>query len=228
MASYQPLQERAYDYLKERILSGEIEEGVFYSEAKVGSEIGVSRTPMRAAILRLVQEGYIENIPNKGFHLKPITIEDIEEVYRVRCAVEGYCGSLLQRNITTAEGKAVLKALEENYSHMEDLEDKYVKDPSDRSLQEAIVKDDLLFHQMIIEFSGSEHLMEIFRTHRQMISRLIRQGNDKMLRAGRILTEHRAIIDALKDPDGRKIYNAVEYHLGSTREVSTEILNKRA
>ena len=52
-------------------------DGQIYSQTQAASQIGVSRTPMRDALQRLEQEGYIEIIPSKGFQLKPITVDGI-------------------------------------------------------------------------------------------------------------------------------------------------------
>ena len=64
-----PLQIRAYEHLREMIEENQLEDGVIYSETRLAKEIGVSRTPMRDALQKLEQEGLIEILPSRGFHL---------------------------------------------------------------------------------------------------------------------------------------------------------------
>jgi len=89
MQTAQPLQIRAYESLKQMILEGQFTAGEIYSETKTSKELGLSRTPMRDAIQRLSQEGYIDVIPSKGFMLHEMTRRDLEDTYQVRCALEG-------------------------------------------------------------------------------------------------------------------------------------------
>ena len=67
MPNYEPLQERAFTYLKKLIASGGLTPGVIYSETRIASEIGISRTPVKDALVRLSQDKYIDIIPSKGF-----------------------------------------------------------------------------------------------------------------------------------------------------------------
>ena len=60
MKSTQLLQSKAYDYLKDLILNDKLEHGVIYSQKKVAEELGISKTPLRDAVLRLEQERYID------------------------------------------------------------------------------------------------------------------------------------------------------------------------
>lgn len=90
MATFKRLQEQAYDYLKELILSGEMIENEIYSETKLASEIGISRTPIRDALQRLSQDGFIDIIPSKGFRIHQITANEIVEIFQIRSAIEGF------------------------------------------------------------------------------------------------------------------------------------------
>lgn len=67
MTEFRLLQAKAYEYLKESILRKELEFGVTYSETKLARELNISRTPMRDALHRLAQEGYIDIVPSKDF-----------------------------------------------------------------------------------------------------------------------------------------------------------------
>lgn len=107
-----PLQVQAYDYLKEMILSGKLEPGVLYSETRMSAEIGVSRTPMREAIQCLSQDGYITVVPSKGFMLRSLNEQDMEESIQIRCAIEGFCVQVIATEAEIKKGQKLLAELE--------------------------------------------------------------------------------------------------------------------
>ena len=82
----------AYEHIKNMVLEGKMEYGEIYSETKIAKEIGISRTPVRDAIQYLSQEKYIDILPNKGFCLHKMGIQDFVDTNQIRTAIEGYCG----------------------------------------------------------------------------------------------------------------------------------------
>lgn len=82
-----PLQIQAYETMKNMILNGEFQPRTIYSEAKTSKQLGISRTPIRDAIQRLAQEGYLDVIPSKGFRIHELTEQDLVETCQVRCAL---------------------------------------------------------------------------------------------------------------------------------------------
>lgn len=71
MAGYTLLQEEAYTHIKEQILSGALREEQIYSETKIAAMIGISRTPVKDALVRLSQERLVDILPSRGFRLHP-------------------------------------------------------------------------------------------------------------------------------------------------------------
>lgn len=69
MAGYTLLQEEAYTHIKEQILSGALREELIYSETKIAAMIGISRTPVKDALVRLSQERLVDILPSRGFRL---------------------------------------------------------------------------------------------------------------------------------------------------------------
>lgn len=88
MAVYTPLQQKAYEYLKDRVVSGKLDKDQVYSESYFAKELKMSRTPVREALQRLVQEGYIDVLPSRGFVIHPLTESDIVAMYQMRTAIE--------------------------------------------------------------------------------------------------------------------------------------------
>ena len=59
MAEYRPLQESAYNYIRDKVLAGQLQPNVLYSETRMAAELNISRTPMKDALVRLSQEKLI-------------------------------------------------------------------------------------------------------------------------------------------------------------------------
>ena len=77
MLKASPLQIKAYQHLRKMIDEELLVDDTIYSETKMAEQLGISRTPMRDALQRLEQEGFIEILPSRGFRLQKITPEQI-------------------------------------------------------------------------------------------------------------------------------------------------------
>jgi DNA-binding GntR family transcriptional regulator len=74
------LKEMALSAIKEAILSKKFQPGVIYTEASVSSKLGISRTPVREALIYLSSKGYLTFLPRKGFQLKQLTEKDVQHI----------------------------------------------------------------------------------------------------------------------------------------------------
>ena len=112
------LNEQAYEHLKKMITEDQLSYQEIYSETKLAKELGISRTPFRDAIHRLVQEGYIDIIPSKGFRLHQLTKQDVTETFQVRSALETYCTMEITRTHTSRKAKRLFRELRFNMEEM--------------------------------------------------------------------------------------------------------------
>ena len=78
------LKHQAYDYLYHAVLKGEILPTQVYSEQYFADLMGISRTPVREAVMQLSQEGFLQVYPNKGFSVKKVKAEEVEELFGYR------------------------------------------------------------------------------------------------------------------------------------------------
>ena len=115
MAEYRPLQESAYNYIRDKVLAGQLQPNVLYSETRMAAELNISRTPMKDALVRLSQEKLIDILPSKGFRLHQMSGEDILQTYQARTAVEGFCAMQLARNRRTPAGAVLLQNLRDSW-----------------------------------------------------------------------------------------------------------------
>ena len=84
------LRDKAYNAIKDKILTGRIGHSDFLNEGELMKELDVSRTPIREALSRLEQEGLVSVLPKKGVLVKPLTVSDISQGFEVRTIIEPY------------------------------------------------------------------------------------------------------------------------------------------
>src|SRR5919108_2792229 len=94
------LSARVYDQIKNLILCNEVLPGQKLHHQELSERLGVSRTPVREALTRLVQEGYVSLLPNRGFTCKEIRIQEAEELYDLREALEAFAVEKAIENLT--------------------------------------------------------------------------------------------------------------------------------
>jgi len=96
------LSARVYSQIKQLILCNEIMPGQKLHHQQLSERLGVSRTPVREALTRLVQEGYVSFLPNRGFTCKEIRLQEAEELYELREALDAFAVEKAIENLTGA------------------------------------------------------------------------------------------------------------------------------
>ena len=94
---------KAYEAIRDGILSRAYPAGTRLTEERLAAEIGVSRTPVREALRRLHIEGWVEFVPNQGVIVPAWTATDIEEIFAIRALLESYGAEMAARNATKAQ-----------------------------------------------------------------------------------------------------------------------------
>ncbi len=211
MADYKPLQNIAYEYIREKVYSRELEFGMIYSETRLARELSISRTPIRDALNRLSRERYIDILPNKGFMLHKPSRKETQEAYHVRMMIECYCGEHLAKNIATDEAQATL-------AHMEQCHEAQVAllNCESRVDLRRFWEADYDFHIALLhhmDFSATNMQYDSFM-HIFMPQYL---KDDYVLgRNHSTIVEHNAILQGLKTGDPQKAHSAIEKHLDSS------------
>ena len=77
-----------YEILRSRILGFKLLPGIKISDKDIAKELGVSRTPVREALIRLVNQGLVTSLHNRGFTVREFSIKDVEDIYSLREALE--------------------------------------------------------------------------------------------------------------------------------------------
>lgn len=214
MAGYKFLQEEAYVHIKEQIVTGALQADQIYSETKMAAIIGISRTPMKDALVRLSQEKLIDILPSKGFRLHQMSQEDIWSTYQLRTAVEGFCVLHLAHMKDSPEGKRGIEMLKESITRMEELR-----------LAAAIDEfweEDLTFHRQLVESAGNSEFIQLFESYNYRMSVIAKRSFQSPNRREGALREHQAIVDAViacRDRDDMTAFAAVRHHMEAARDI---------
>ena len=85
---HQLLRTQVYEYLREALRTGKIRAGMFISINQVVKELGMSRTPLRDALLQLQTEGFVTFLPQRGIRINEITDQDLDDIYEMLGALD--------------------------------------------------------------------------------------------------------------------------------------------
>ena len=143
---------RAREWIIRNLCNGNWSPGSKVSEAAVARELGISRIPVRAAMDRLTQEGWIERIPNRGIFVKKLDTDGVEDLFFVREVLEIAAAERATKNVTNAqlrELKSVVEVYDASYKEQD---------------WEVLRRADNHFHRLLMHFSGSVRLECIFES----------------------------------------------------------------
>ena len=202
--------EKAYAYLRENILVDPAKQGTFLNEQELAAEIGVSRTPVREALLLLVADGLVELIPQRGAYVPAVTGREVTELMELRGVLENYAA----RQAITA-GTVPVQAMTRTLQEQEEL-----PEAIDAGSAREFIRLDAAFHQLLVDAAGNEL---ISRTYAKLHVRQVLVGVEALFRtSGRrrhVCSEHREILDALAAGDAAAACGAISRHLEITRGI---------
>lgn len=191
----------AYETLRESILSFHLKQDVVYNEMTVSQELGLSRTPVREALLKLSSQGMITFLPRKGFIISSYTQKDVEEIFELRQIVEIAVLKKIAANIT-ADDLAFLKASIKIQSKAAENNDAHSFMLSDRE-----------FHNFFFKLAENKRLNAITDNFQDLCHIMGASALKVENRYEEVIDEHEVIVKALESRDSLKIEKAVSRHL---------------
>jgi DNA-binding GntR family transcriptional regulator len=193
--------QRAYDFAKWAILNAVYPVGSVITVAELASEIGLSRNPVREALLRLEAEGLVRMEPGRGAVVTSFSHAEIEDVLEARVLVENYTAAR-----SFANRRSFLPALLE--VHAETQRRRRERDTA------GFTEADRRFHEVIVDGAMNTVLSEMYRSLRErqtlFTSAMVRGRADRMDAA---IAEHERIIERLRGDDEDAFIDAVNAHL---------------
>lgn len=197
--------EFVYRSLKEQIISGALAPDTRLIELQIAAEFGVSRTPVREALKRLAVENLVHTDPARGMIVHAPDARGIEDVFIVREALDGLATRLAAHRITPSE-LARLNVVVDSMAEA-------IK----AGRREHVVVANTHFHDVIYAAAGNEVLERLGRDLREFVRRFTTLPFASPDRVEDVLSEHRAIVEALErhDPDAAEA--ASNAHLAAAR-----------
>lgn len=197
------------------IVNNRLPPGSSYLESELAEMLGMSRTPVREAVLVLEAQGLLEVRPRRGIRVLPLRAHDMSEIYEILTELEGLAAhNAAERDLSPEE----LASLESSLEQMEEAIRK-----GDRA---AWAEADKRFHDRLVALSGNERLVSLVDSY-----------NDQVHRA-RILTlnlrplpeksnrEHRELFEAIRKGDAAAARRIHTHHRDGARKLIVDLLQK--
>lgn len=191
------------DELRRAILAMEIAPGAALVEKELTARFGISRTPVREALIRLKEEGLVEIFPQAGTFVARIPTEAIPEAVFIRQALECATVELVAR-IGTEETIAKLDATIARQHEALEAGD-----------QEGFHLADEAFHETLAILAGYPGIWKIAHAAKSQIDRCRRMTLPVPGRMAMVIREHLSIVDAIRRHDGAEAEVAMRRHLGT-------------
>jgi DNA-binding GntR family transcriptional regulator len=212
--NYKPLREVVFDVLRTAITSGSLPPGERLMENQLAEQLRVSRTPVREAIRKLEQEGFVVMVPRRGTYVADISIRDINEVFEIRTALE-----------VLAAGLAAARMTEDDLEKLERLlvEIGQLIEQDDTS---KLVEADCRFHEILYSASYNRTLANIINNLREKITpyRLISYSYPG--RAKISLEEHRRLVEALAQRSPALAEQVARKHMEKAEQTLLQHINE--
>ena len=203
-----------YQALLHAIVSYSLKPGERLNVEELAEKMGVSLTPVRGAIQQLATEGLVEIRPRSGTFVATLSVQDIDETFKIRCALECLAAEEAARSIRPEE----LERLKELLEHLPNGDDPEVHDRHNSE-----------FHRILIRAARNRRLAEMYdalNAHIK-IARIHASDHGWPQRLDTEHAEHTAIVEALEAGDIQRLTGLLRSHIDRARQVLTEALLRR-
>jgi len=193
-----------YQQVRERIVCGDIRPGAILTEAELADEYGVSKTPVREALVLLGHEGFVESMPRIGHVVATFTVQDVLETFHLRSILEAEAAGLAAERMTEEGIAALLKNSDEEFALAERAhEDGFYERAYELNKE---------FHRLIARASGNRRLADLIERLMEDMRRML--AFDPRFVEPR---QHMEIIEALKHRDRAEAELAMKRHMEETK-----------
>jgi DNA-binding GntR family transcriptional regulator len=197
------LKDKAYTAIKDAILSVKLKPGTPLVETQLAEELGISKTPVRAALEELEREGFVTRILFKGTYVTEVTVKDLVEIFQLRAVLEGLAARIATPLFSPRELDQIARKL--------------------TAAETALAQGDLALcselgkglHDAIIDKADNLRLTLIIRNLDDHVQRFRAISDQISGRLNKSVKEHRRILDALRRRDPDAAAQAMRDHLHS-------------
>lgn len=199
-----PLSVRAREAIRSAIIVGQLAPGTLHSVQALASRFGISRTPVREALIDLSKQGMVRFERNRGVRILETSVHDLEEILAIRLLLEPPATYRAVAQFTPA----ALRELEIEVDEMASA--------TDRGDRFSFMRHDRGFHSIVLGMSGNRRLQEFVDQVRDLV---VARGNSTLgtTRSPReLVDEHRFILDRIREGDALGAASAMREHISRT------------
>ena len=206
----QTLSDKAYFYLRDLIVSGEVKGGELLTEKKIGERLNMSRTPVKRALTRLEQEGYVKSVDGVGNIVRELSVKDLADIYELRIALEKIAIKTSINNISDLEINSLendLKDILEKKQNLESISSEY------------LIRKDEEIHMLILGNSTNDYIKGIYSNIKSQIDRYQQEAYALTDTTVESTEFHLEILDAITRKNLEETIKILEEHLKWSYEV---------
>ena len=211
-----PLAKIAYERLRESILTGQLHPGEICNEMALAKELGISRTPVREALLELSSQGLVTFLPRKGVQVNRPTNRKIKEIFELRRAIELATIEKVAKASSSRNLIKIEKALNEQRKAIRN------KDLS------AFIGADRSFHSTFAELTNNRHFVDILDNIRDIIHLMAIEAMSIENRGEEVITEHEKVFEAVKQRNIIRAKETMKGHLDRSEEAVLKAISSQA
>jgi DNA-binding GntR family transcriptional regulator len=202
----QSLADKAYHAIRDRIVSLDLAPGALIDERALVDELGMSRTPVREALMRLAQERLVEVYPRRGMFVTGVDLRELARLSEVRAVLEPEAARLAAERATDAE-RADLAALADEIAAADDL----------MGLDERI-------HRAVYRAAHNELLETTLEQYYMLALRIWSMAGDRAHELEEAVDAHRALLDAIVDGDAGRAADTMHAHVENFEQAMHRVL----
>ena len=206
-SAYRSRADEVYEQLKRDVAEFQLVPGDRFTENEISERLGVSRTPVRQALFRLQQEGFVEVLFRAGWRVLPFDFDQFEQLYDLRMVLE-----------TTAIHRLCEDALRVDHALIDALAAIWLAPPAERSSDMAQVSQwDEEFHCQIVAAAGNAEMARVHREVTDRIRIIRRLDFTQQLRIDATYDEHAKILKAVQRKRGDQAAMLMRAHIETSQ-----------
>ena len=201
-----PIREIAYETLKHAIITGQIPAGARIVETEYADKLHISRTPLREALRKLERDGLVEYVLRRGVVVRAFTIDDVEEIYTIRNALEMLTLPAIIENATPED----IRNLREQLHQMDSFIAK-----NDIEGVSPLARD---FHDHLTAISGLNRILRVIQSQDEYIRRFSAMSIAKETRRKSAHEEHYTLLEYVENKDLPYFQKLMQKHIERSKE----------
>lgn len=209
--AHRTLAERAYEHLRELIISAQLGPGELVDEEHLIERIGIGRTPLREAMRRLRSEGLLEIYPHRGAFVPEVTVRDLRQISEARRILEGYAAAKAAQTTADVFRRDLMAAYEELQT-------------VDEAQAARLIELDARMHAAIYQAMDNRYIEQTLKQYFTLSQRMWNYVLPRLQVVKTHVDEHRELLQAILDHDSEHAEHLAVSHVTNFERAVLEAL----